>query len=168
MRSLLAFAAVLVLALGCDQAAKQVAVGQLAASPPISLAGDVVRFELAANPGGFLGLGRGLPDGVRGLVFTALVPAVLALLCALALRSRVSLRFAVALGLVAGGGLGNWLDRLRHDGAVTDFVSLGVGGLRTGIFNLADLAVIAGVVLLVFAGAGPERPAGVHERVTSR
>jgi signal peptidase II len=160
MRTLLAFAAVLFLAAGCDQAAKQVAVDQLAASPPISLAGDLVRFELAANPGGFLGLGGGLPDGVRGLVFTALVPAVLLVLCALTLSSRVSPRIAVALGLVAGGGLGNWLDRLRHDGAVTDFVSLGVGGLRTGIFNVADVAVIAGVLLLLFAQLGetPERP----------
>ena len=48
-----------------------------------------------------------------------------------------------------GGGLGNWLDRVMHDGAVTDFVSLGLGGLRTGIFNVADLAVVAGTLLLV-------------------
>jgi lipoprotein signal peptidase len=54
MRTRLAFAAVLLFSAGCDQATKRIAVDQLAASPPISLAGDLVRFELAANPGGFL------------------------------------------------------------------------------------------------------------------
>lgn len=159
VRTLLAFAAVLVFAAGCDQATKRIAVDRLAAAPPLSLAGDVVRFELAANPGGFLSLGAQLPDGARRLVFVALVPALLLGLCALALRARpVSAGTAAALGLVAGGGLGNWLDRVR-EGAVTDFVSLGVGGLRTGIFNVADVAVIAGVLLLAFAraGDGPER-----------
>jgi signal peptidase II len=160
MRTLLTFAAVLLLSAGCDQATKHVAVDRLAASPSLSLPGDMVRFELAANPGGFLGLGAQLPAGARRLVFLALVPAFLGLLCVLVLRSgAVSARLAVALGLVVGGGLGNWLDRLRHDGAVTDFVSLGLGGLRTGIFNVADVAVIAGVLLLVVAhsDAGSER-----------
>ena len=40
---------------------------------------------------------------------------------------------------------------MLHDGAVTDFVSIGVGSLRTGIFNLADLAVVAGVCLLLLS-----------------
>ena len=57
----------------------------------------------------------------------------------------------VALGILAGGGLGNWLDRVLHDGHVTDFVSLGVGQLRTGIFNVADLSVVAGVAVLLLA-----------------
>ena len=56
----------------------------------------------------------------------------------------------MGLGLVAGGGVANWIDRLVA-GAVTDFVSLGVGGLRTGIFNLADLSVLAGVAVLLLA-----------------
>jgi signal peptidase II len=58
----------------------------------------------------------------------------------------------VALGLVAGGGLANWLDRVVDDGAVTDFVSLGIGTLRTGIFNLADVAIVLGVLLLLRNG----------------
>jgi signal peptidase II len=41
------------------------------------------------------------------------------------------------------------------DGAVTDFVSLGVGGLRTGIFNLADIAIVLGLLLFLRAGATP-------------
>ena len=65
----------------------------------------------------------------------------------------------LALALVSGGGIGNWLDRVLHDGAVTDFVSIGVGSLRTGVFNLADLAVVAGVcLLLVSTGHAAEEP----------
>lgn len=54
--------------------------------------------------------------------------------------------------MIVGGGLANWLDRMLHDGAVTDFVSLGLGPLRTGIFNVADVAIVAGLLLLVLPG----------------
>ena len=58
-----------------------------------------------------------------------------------------------------GGGFSNLIDRLLNDGAVVDFVSVGVGNLRTGIFNLADGAIMlgAGILLawgLFFGGAG--------------
>jgi len=148
----LLFAAVLLFAAGCDQATKQLAIDRLAGAPAVSLAGDAVRFELAANPGGFLSLGAGLPPAARRVVFLAVVPALVVLACGLALRSGVSsARAAAGLGLVVGGGLGNWLDRVLNEGVVTDFVSLGLGGLRTGIFNVADLAVVAGVLLLACA-----------------
>jgi signal peptidase II len=147
----LVFLATLLAAAGCDQATKHVAREVLAGSPAVSFAADVVRFELALNPGGFLSLGAGLPDGIRSLFFLVVVPLGLLLVCVLLLRAGplpvVSL---VGLGLVAGGGVANWIDRLVA-GAVTDFVSLGVGGLRTGIFNVADLAVLAGVSVLLLA-----------------
>jgi signal peptidase II len=47
-------------------------------------------------------------------------------------------------------GLGNWPDRVLHEGSVTDFVSVGVGRFRTRVFDLADVAVVAGVELLVW------------------
>ena len=50
-----------------------------------------------------------------------------------------------------GGGLGNLIDRIFNSGAVVDFVSIGLGGLRTGIFNVSDVAIVAGA-LLVFLG----------------
>jgi len=76
--------------------------------------------------------------------------------CALALRAGpLSAQAVAGLGLVAGGGLGNWLDRVREAGAVTDFVSVGLGGLRTGVFNGADVAIVVGIVLLAFTRSGP-------------
>ena len=157
------FAAVLSLSVGCDQAAKQFAIERLVGTPPLSLAGDTVRFELAANPGGFLGLGADLPLVARRILFVGLVPVLVLLVAGFVIRSGAGSKWAMtALGLVVGGGLGNWLDRVLRDGAVTDFVSLGYGGLRTGIFNVADVAVVAGVLLLALAGSGSEaeRPDG--------
>ena len=54
----------------------------------------------------------------------------------------------IALSCVLAGGLGNMIDRLVHDGRVIDFLNLGLGSLRTGIFNIADIAITGGVVLL--------------------
>jgi len=147
-RRIALFAAVFLTCVGCDQATKTVAESTLSGSPSISFLGDFVRFELASNPGAFLSLGAGLPESVRRLIFQAVVPLTLVALCVLAGRSGAS---ALALGLIAGGGLGNWIDRIAQSGAVTDFVSLGAGPLRTGIFNLADVFIIAGVALTMFS-----------------
>jgi len=143
-------AAVLLCSIGCDQVAKTLARASLAASPPISLLDDCVRLELAQNRGAFLSLGEGLPVAARYLLFVVLVGGALALTLAFTLRLRAANPVQlVALSLLTGGGLGNLIDRLIHDGAVVDFVSIGVGALRTGIFNVADAAITLGVLLLL-------------------
>ena len=55
------------------------------------------------------------------------------------------------LAMLAGGGAGNWLDRLLRDGAVTDFMRVGAGPVSTGIFNVADVAIMAGAFGLLIA-----------------
>lgn len=158
--ALLVFGAVLFGAAGCDVATKQLALASLAGAGTVSLAGDLVRLELASNPGGFLSLGAHLPEALRQLFFVGLVPLLLLVLCAALLRRReASLPLVMGLGLFAGGGLANWLDRLLHGGAVTDFVTLGLGPLRTGVFNVADLAILAGVAALVLGMREAEGPA---------
>jgi signal peptidase II len=54
--------------------------------------------------------------------------------------------------LIIGGGFSNLLDRVLKDGAVVDFMNVGIGKVRTGIFNLADLAIMIGVGLLLAWG----------------
>ena len=149
--ALASFLFVLVGCVGCDHATKRVATALLADSAPIALAGDTVRFQLVENPGAFLSLGARLPEPLRSALLSGFVPLLLVCLCLwLARSARASRVELLALGLVVGGGLGNWIDRLQHGGAVTDFVSLGVGWLRTGIFNVADVAIMAGVALLLW------------------
>jgi signal peptidase II len=123
------------------------------------MAGDTVRFELAWNRGAFLSLGEHLPDWVRDAVFLGLIPAVLGFVCFAAWRNGFAAHASVVgLALVVGGGLSNWIDRLMNDGIVTDFVSLGVGSLRTGIFNLADVSIMGGVALLFLSLREPKAP----------
>lgn len=154
------FLLVLLGSVGCDQASKQLATSVLTETGVVSMAAGVVRFELAYNPGAFLNLGVHLPEAVRTALFVFIVPMALVLFCVHFLRAhQVTTHLLLGLGLFAGGGIGNWLDRLFRDGAVTDFVSLGVGPIRTGIFNFADLAVIGGVAVMLWCARSLGHPA---------
>lgn len=147
---------VLVATVALDQASKALARGMLEGRGRVSFLGDVFRLELARNAGAFLSLGANLPPSVRGAILTWGV-LLLALGAAwVALRHRGTPVVSVAAALVAGGGLGNFWDRVAAGGLVTDFMNLGLGWLRTGIFNVADLAIVAGVVLLVWPRPVPE------------
>jgi signal peptidase II len=142
---------------GCDQAAKHVARELLGDGAVHALLGGFARFELTQNTGGFLSLGAQLAPALRYSLFVLGAPALIALVLAVSLRSALASRAAIAgLALVTGGGLANWLDRLLYAGAVTDFVSLGLGSLRTGIFNVADVAILLGAVILLLPQAASE------------
>jgi signal peptidase II len=56
-----------------------------------------------------------------------------------------------AWGLVIGGGVSNLVDRLWYGGYVVDFLNVGIGPVRTGIFNFADVFIMVGVLLLIFS-----------------
>lgn len=143
---------ILLSCVGCDQAVKAIARNTLELAAPISLFHGTVRFEYVENPGAFLSLGAELPAQARFLFGVVLVGT--ALLCALVflLRSRgISPAQKLGLALLVGGGCGNLIDRLINNGAVVDFVSLGVGPLRTGIFNVADVVITTGFLLLCLA-----------------
>ena len=149
---LLAALALLAL-IGCDQATKALARDALVSSPPVSLLGGAVRFQYAENPGAFLSLGAGLSPRWRFLLGVVFSGAALVALAVFAARSaQLSTAQRLSLGLVVAGGLGNLIDRLANDGRVVDFVSVGIGSLRTGIFNIADMAITAGVLVAVVAG----------------
>lgn len=149
-RILFVFLWVLFGSAGCDHASKQVAASALAAAGSLSVANGTVRLELTSNLGVFLGLGADLPEGVREVLLLATVPLLVLWLCGHIVRARhASLPLAVGLGLLLGGGAANWFDRLLHDGSVTDFITVGVGPLRTAVFNVADLAVVSGVAILL-------------------
>jgi signal peptidase II len=144
----LLFCAILAAAVGCDHATKQLAQSSLAPLHVVSLARDTVRLQLASNPGGLLSLGAGLPWQLRQAFFLVLVPLAIAAICWILLRpGHLNGARLVAAALIAGGGLANWLDRMMNSGTVTDFVSVGVGPLRTGIFNFADVVILAGIAL---------------------
>jgi signal peptidase II len=135
---------------GCDQATKSLVRSTMEVGASISYLGDTVRLEHARNPGAFLSAGAGLSEPARFWVFNVLVGVFLTVLAWLLFRGRAKSAMAVsALALVLGGGIGNLIDRVLF-GAVTDFLIVGVGPIRTGIFNVADMAIMLGIGLLLF------------------
>jgi len=145
-----AVAAIVLATIAADRVTKQVASGLLASAPPRSYLSDTVRVEYTENRGGFLGLGATLPPPVRSLVFTVLTMVLLLVVSAVLARRGTGTAATVGLSLLWAGGASNLADRVAR-GAVVDFLNLGIGPLRTGIFNVADIAITAGVLILLFA-----------------
>lgn len=137
---------------GCDQAAKAIARGALEFSPPLALLGGALRLQYAENPGAFLSLGANLPAEARFLLGIVFVGATLAALLVFTFRSAdLSLGQRTGLALILSGGLGNLIDRVVNHGHVIDFLIVKIGPLHTGIFNVADVAITAGVLTAVLS-----------------
>jgi len=155
----------LTLCVGCDQATKHVATETLCGKPPQSYCFDIFRLEYALNPGGFLSLGANIVPGLRFWVFMVLnVVLLAAAVSVLAVKWNMHLAKFVALVLLVAGGFGNLIDRALHNGLVTDFANLGIGPVRTGIFNVADVAITAGALMLFVACRGAEAAQEEHAR----
>jgi signal peptidase II len=142
----------LVACVGCDQRTKSLAREHLRGNEPVSFLGDTIRLDYVENPGGFLTLGATLPVKWRTAAFTIAGGAgIAAILFYALLAQRCGSVQVLALSLFCGGGMGNLADRLIHNGYVTDFLNVGLGPLRTGIFNVADVALMAGCLLIVLS-----------------
>jgi signal peptidase II len=141
----------------CDRVTKYAAVRTLAGRSGRSFLGDTVRLEYAENTGGFLSLGATLPAAVRATVFTAATGIMLLAMAAVVVRSRWTGWAAIGAALFLTGGASNWLDRVIR-GSVVDFMNVGFGPLRTGIFNVADMAILAGLAICLIARRGPAKP----------
>ncbi len=144
--------AVLILSscIGCDQATKTLASQSLKNTHGQSLFSGIVRLEYALNPGGFLSLGSNLPERFRPWFFVACnVGFMLAIGGFLFMNRRIEGKLFIALSYILAGGIGNLIDRISNNGQVTDFINVGIGPLRTGIFNVADMAVMFGGLAVV-------------------
>lgn len=140
-----ALAALLLVILGGDQLTKRLAWRHLDPAAPLSFLHDTLRLSYVENSGGFLGLLGGLPEEFRFLLLTCGVAVVVIPGIAYFLWwSSLPRSTAVAALLVLGGGMSNLIDRLIHNGRVIDFLTIGLGSFRTGIFNLADVCILCG------------------------
>lgn len=147
--TLLTAALLLVLCTACDRGAKHAA-ESLRGKPPLQIAGGFMTLSYAENRGAMLSLGAGLPEKTRYLIFTAGVGLLLAGIAGVILFSpALSRPLVIALSLILAGGGSNLFDRLSNNGRVVDFVTLGAGGIRTGVFNLADVAIMFGASLFL-------------------
>ena len=151
--------------IGCDRVTKHIAATTLSEAPSRSFAGDTFRLDYAENTGAFLSLGANWPPRVRTAVFSGGSGLLLVVLGVVAIRSGWPRQALVGVALFVAGGASNLFDRIT-DGVVIDFMNVGIGSLRTGIFNVADMAIMLGATILVVEGwwrrasvtaAGPPR-----------
>jgi signal peptidase II len=134
---------------GCDRVTKHFAVTALAGAPHQSFLADTIRLQYHENPGAFLAMGATWSPAARAGIFQFGNALFLAAAGFLAARYRWSLAARCGLVLFLAGGLSNLTDRLAI-GSVIDFLNIGIGPLRTGIFNVADVAILAGVAMVLW------------------
>ena len=120
---------------------------------------DWLRVGYVENTGAFLGLGSGLSDVAKFWIFVAAVGLILLGLLIFMLKSKQQNVYSlVSLSCIFSGGLSNFYDRAMNNGAVIDFLNVGIGTVRTGIFNVADMAIMLGVIMLLFAPKQGQTP----------
>jgi signal peptidase II len=141
-----------------DVISKAIVVATLTENTPVRVVGSLLQLDYLRNPGAAFSLGA---DGYT-VVFTLIAAAVIVAILRMA-RTLASRRWAVALGLLLGGALGNLTDRIARSpgplrGWVVDFIQLP----HWPVFNLADSAICCGgalMVLLTVLGVHPDRQA---------
>jgi signal peptidase II len=130
-----------------DYLSKRAAESRLAAHIPTDVIGPWVRFTLTYNTGAAMNISVG--DASR-VVFTVLALLMIAVILGMYRRTPPhETAQPVALALIAGGALGNLLDRVRSVRGVVDFIDVGIGDSRFWTFNVADAGVTCGAVLLM-------------------
>jgi signal peptidase II len=153
VRIRLAFMALAMLLVGCDHATKHWAVRTLRSGPRIDLVPGALDLRYAQNPGIAFSALTDLPDVLRFPIIVALGVAAITMMVTMWLR-RGPLRKSehVAFALILGGALGNLIDRVMR-GYVIDFIHL----THWPVFNVADICIVLGVLLLVFTGMRTRR-----------
>ena len=153
-QKILVLLGVAVLAYLLDLVSKMIVVAKLEHEEPIEIFGDWLKLDAIRNAGAAFGIGEAFT-----VIFTAIAAVVIIVIVRLA-RKLYSLPWAIALGMLLGGALGNLTDRIFRapgvfEGAVVDFIA----PAHFAVFNLADSAIVCGgilIVILSFKGLDPD------------
>lgn len=132
---------------------------------PTSYFHDTFRLEYVENTGAALWMGAGLPQPNNFLLLSVLPLLFLLALFVYAVLNirKFNLIRLLSFALIFAGGIGNIIDRILYDRHVTDFMNMGFQNIRTGIFNVADVCITAGVIGLFISYKNevkPNLPAG--------
>ena len=121
----------------------------------VDVIGDYIRLTYIFNPGAAFGIHLG---PYSRLIFLALSVVALAALAGMYWATPLSDRMRLAaIALICGGAIGNLLDRLRSQRGVVDFLDVGIGSIRWPVFNIADIAVTTGAIILALSLWNEER-----------
>jgi signal peptidase II len=150
------FALLALAVVAADQGAKAWVLGAVTPGKPVEIAGDWFRITFVQNSGALFGLFQD-----RAILFAVSSVAVMAVIVLVHERTGRNLPLSIALGLLLGGAVGNFIDRLRF-GYVVDFVDMGVGVWRFYTYNVADAAITTALIVLIVVTLLP----GLAERLT--
>ncbi|MFP4458116.1 MAG: signal peptidase II [Candidatus Zixiibacteriota bacterium] len=143
-KAILTFSITTIVIILLDQVTKELALRRLPAGNTVRVIGDFFRLTLAKNPGGVFGTKIG--GNALYILFSVIGIALISYYFRELFKSRNN--FGVfSVGLLLGGAVGNLIDRIRFS-EVTDFLDFGIGDLRWATFNIADAAILIGIILL--------------------
>lgn len=142
--------ALVLLNIGCDQISKKVVRKNVLSRDYIELIDDHFILTNVENTGAMLGFGANFSPVLK-VILLQVIPllVLLILLYRVLTKNAIGNWLVVAFAFVIGGGIGNLIDRIAY-GSVTDFFQISSGIFKTGIFNMADVAVTFGVILILF------------------
>lgn len=135
-----------------DQISKIIVRAEIAQNEVIQLIGDTFIMTKVENSGAFLGIGSDLSPVLKWILLLILPVIVLSGVVYYVITNKTLDRLSlIAFCCIIGGGIANVFDRFMY-GSVTDFFHIDLGGVfRTGIFNVADMSVSFGMILLIIA-----------------
>jgi signal peptidase II len=134
---------------GCDQISKDIVRRSVEYGKRINLVEKNLILTKVENKGAALGLGQNLPPPAKEVLLNYVPLLFLVGMIVYGFREkRLALSIIIALAFVIGGGLGNLIDRFLF-GSVTDFFHVSFGFFKTGIFNMADVSVTFGALLIL-------------------
>ncbi|WP_298237509.1 signal peptidase II [uncultured Algibacter sp.] len=141
---------VIILTITADQISKVIVRAKVVAGSQTEILGKFLSLHNVENEGAFLGMGSELNDSLRIILLLILPIIVLGFVLRYILKDKKIDKWSLfAFSMIIGGGIANVFDRVVF-GSVTDFLYIKLTDLlRTGIFNIADLAVTTGMIILV-------------------
>jgi signal peptidase II len=149
LQTILLCAATFVANAALDRVTKILAVAHLKDSAPIALLRDTIVLYYAENSGAFLSLGADWPTAIKYALLLVIPMAACAAGFVYCCAAEMKLARALLIVTVLAGGSCNLFDRITNDFRVIDFMNFGIGSLRTGVLNVADLSVTFGAIALV-------------------
>jgi signal peptidase II len=133
--------------IGCDQFSKKIVKRSVLPYETIRVLNDHLTVTRVENSGAFLSAGDAMSKTSKQ-IFLTLIPIIAMVLGLVYLFLKpVSGNMLIGLCFVIGGGVGNLFDRIMY-GSVTDFLFVKVGIFETGIFNLADVSIMTGMLFI--------------------
>ena len=142
--------AIVAVTVGLDQWTKYLAIEHLQGEPPIYYFGKLFDLSYAENTGAFLSLGENLDPTLKALLLNALPGLLLIGLLVYIFRDKTLNKWQIAaLAFIVGGGLSNIVDRVMNN-YVVDMLHIQLTeSIETGVFNVADMAIMLGMFMML-------------------